>query len=133
MAGKWGQEYGTGTSLIFLPQNFFAPPLPRFASIRVIRGKKVFFRARLSRSNGLRIVHAAVEFWGPNGQIIGRIEIVVIPAQFLFPFFAWKAGPGGAFFVHGAGEVLIVFLGQFGLGIRCLDANRHGIYSDFTR
>src|SRR3990172_7853187 len=63
------------------------------------------------RESPRAVVQAPVQFGRPDGQIIGRVEVGVIPAQFLLALFTRQARPGGLFFAQSAGEMFVVIFG----------------------
>src|SRR5437867_12625059 len=87
-------------------------------------------RSKLSRAKSfmllLRVIPAAIEFGRPDGEVVGRVEIVVIPAQFLPALLAGQPRPRGAFLAHRAREAPVVFLRVLDLRFCRHIANRHG-------
>src|SRR5947208_4005671 len=82
-------------------------------SVTVLGRSKLRMVSTLEQRGGgiAAVVAAAVQFRRPFSQVVRRIEVFVIPAQFFLPFFRGQTRPGGLFFADGAGQIFVIFFG----------------------
>jgi hypothetical protein len=62
-------------------------------------------------------VNTAVEFGGPEGKVVGGVELGVEEFEFFHALVVGQARPGGFFLAEIAGENFIVVLGIDRVGV----------------